>query len=103
MLKGSRENVRFELEKLVDRVLVFHAIEDVRCKSYNMFKRLVKVMTFQTQLQLSNVFPCDTFIIQVEQFCANDHRINVLKADREKHLTVSMQFFEHIRVAVFQN
>ncbi len=90
MFEGSRENVRFELKKLVNRVLVFHTIEDVSCKSYNMLKRLIQIMTFQTQLQLSDVFSSDTLIVQVEQFCADDHRIDVFKADREEHLTVAV-------------
>jgi hypothetical protein len=44
-----------------------------------------------------------TLIIQLEEFLADDQRINILKFNGEKHLTVTLEALEHLRVTVLQH
>ena len=53
-------------------------------------------MTFESELELSDVFTCHTFIIEQVKLGTDLHWIDILKADREKHLTVTKQLLEHL-------
>ena len=44
------EHVRFELKELVNHILVFNGIEDVRGKIDYILKRLIQEMTLQAKL-----------------------------------------------------
>ena len=60
-------------------------------------------MTFQSQLNVCDFKASDTLIIQLEKFLTDDQRINILKFNGEKHLTVTLEALEHLRVTVLQH
>jgi hypothetical protein len=60
-------------------------------------------MTLKSELELGLVFSVDTFIIKFEKLFTNSSRVNVVKTHWENHLSVSLQFLQHIRVAIFQH
>lgn len=72
MLERHNEAVRFVLEEFVDRGLVGHILEDVRRQSHNRLQVVIEEVAFEPQLQLGNVLTRDAFIIQLEQFLADD-------------------------------
>jgi len=103
LCEWRREDVRLKLEELVNDVLVLHCVENIGRQSHDVLERLVEVVALETQLQLANVFSGDSLVVEVEQLRADGHRVDVLKAYREEHLTVSVQLLQHVRVAVLQH
>ena len=60
-------------------------------------------MALESELELSDVLSCHSFVIEVEELGSDLHWIDVVKPHREKHLTVPQELLEHLRVAVFEN
>ena len=88
----SGKHVRFELKELVNHILVRNSIKDVCSKIDDILKRLIQKMTLQAKLQFTYILSCDAFVVEGKQFGPYGHRIDVLEAYWEKHLTVSMKF-----------
>ena len=103
LCEGCSEDVRLELEELIDNVLVLHRVEDVSGQSDHVFEWFVQKVALESQLELADVLSCDALVVQREKFCADGHRVDVLEAHGEEHLAVTMEFFEHVRVAVFED
>lgn len=92
-----------ELEELVNNILVLYVVENISCQSDYVSQRLIQKVALETKLKLTDVFASNALIIQVEQLGSNRHWIDVLEAHREEHLTVTVQFFKHVRVAIFED
>ena len=60
-------------------------------------------MALESELELCDVLPCHTFVIEVEELGPDLHWIDVVKPHWEEHLTVPQELLEHLRVAVFEN
>lgn len=88
--------MRFELKELVDYFLVLDRVEDVRRQRHHALQWLVQKVRLQPQLELPNVFPSDALVVEIEEFDADSHRINVFEAHWEEHLTVAVQFLQHV-------
>ena len=99
----SSEDVRLELEELVDNVLVLDRVENVSGQGDHILQRFVQVVTLKSQLEFADILASDAFIIQREKFGANCHRIDVFEAHGEEHLAVTVKLFQHVRVAVFED
>lgn len=52
---------------------------------------------------MSDLLSGDTFVIELKQFLTDDQWVNVIEFDGEEHLTVSLQSFEHLGVAVLEH
>ena len=96
------DRVKDLIQAYIDSVLVLDVIEDVCSKTHNNIQRLIQEVPFQSELQLGYVFSGDAFMIQLEQLLSDDLRVNVMEPDREKHLAVTMELFQHLCVAVLQ-
>ena len=97
------EDVRLELEEMIDDVLVLDRVEDVSGQGDHVFQRFVQKVALESQLELADVLPRDALVVQREEFRADGHRVDVFKAHGEKHLAVTMELLEHVRVAVFED
>lgn len=75
--------------------MVLNVVENVSSKDDHGFQRLIKVVAFESELKLSDVLTCNTFVVESKQFLSDDKRIDVVESDREENLTVSLQFVEH--------
>lgn len=94
--------MRFVLEKLVNNLLIRYSLEDVRCQIDDCLQVIVEEVTLKSQLQLSNILSCNTFIIEFEELLTNDQRIDLLELDREYQLTVAVELLQHFGIAVLE-
>ena len=56
-------------------------------------QRLIQVVALQAQLGLGLLFSVDSLVVELEKLRADSEGIDVLEADGEKHLSVTLQFF----------
>ena len=89
-------------KELVNSLLRMYRIKNVSCKSYNHIKRFVQEMWLDSQLKLGNIFSCYTLIIQLKELFPNQKWVNLVEFHREDHLTISVEFLEHLCIAIFE-
>lgn len=96
------ENVTLVLKELVNGLLRMYGVEDVSCKSDNHIERLIKEMGLDSQLELGDVLSCNTFVIEFEQLFSDQKWVNLVELNGEDHLTISVEFFKHLCIAIFE-
>lgn len=89
-------------KELVNSLLRMDRIKNVSCKSYNHIKRFIQEMWLDSQLKLGNIFSCYTLIIQLKELFPNQKWVNLVEFHREDHLTISVEFLEHLCIAIFE-
>jgi len=89
-------------KELVNSLLSMYRIKNVSCKSDYHIKRLIQEMWLNSQLKLCNIFSCYTLIIQLKELLSDQKWVNLVELHREDHLTISVEFLEHLCIAIFE-
>lgn len=78
-------------------------MKDLRCKILDALQRLINKVAFKPKLQLCHLFAIHSLIIKLKEALSYGHWVDIIKLNREEHLGVANQLFEHISIAVLQH
>lgn len=82
--------MRLIFEEFVNGVLILNLIINVSCKGDHGFQRLIKEVALESQLDLSDIFTCNTFFVKLEQLLTDDLWIDISELDWKEHLAVTL-------------
>ena len=60
------KDITLIFEELINCLLTMNIVENISCESNNNVQRFIKEMRFKSELQLSNIFSCNSFFIKFE-------------------------------------